>query len=264
MPDTRFANAHAARLAYRAGLCVDTTVGVAPGHVQANLVVLPQDLAAPFKLYCQRNPQPCPLLGCTDPGDPFLPALGEDLDLRTDLPRYQVWRNGELAAQPSDVRDVWRDDLVGFALGCSYSFDDVLGSAGVHLRHLELGVNPPLYQTNLDTIPADPFRGKVIVSMRPLQPRDIIHAVQVTSRFPHAHGAPIHLGDPAMIGIDDLARPFGGHVLELQQGELPVFWACGVTPQTAIRAARPSFCITHWPGAMLVTDLLNRDMAVPQ
>jgi uncharacterized protein YcsI (UPF0317 family) len=259
-----FANARDARLAYRAGLCVETTVGVAPGHVQANLVVLPRDLAAAFRLYCERNSQPCPLLGWTEPGDPHLPALGWDLDLRTDLPRYQVWRDGELVAEPVDVRDVWRDDLVGFALGCSYSFDDVLGDAGIRLRHLELGVNPPLYESNLDATPAGPFRGKIIVSMRPLLPSDVIRAVQVTSRYPHAHGAPIHLGDPAMIGIGDLARPFGGHVLPLLPGELPVFWACGVTPQTAIRAARPAFCITHWPGAMLVTDLLNRDMAVPQ
>ncbi len=257
-----FADGHAARLAYRSGLHAATTVGVAPGYVQANLVVLPQALAGDFLEYCRRNPRPCPLLGMTEPGDPHLPALGEDLDLRTDLPRYQVWRDGSLAAEPHDVRDLWRDDMVGFALGCSYSFDDVLKDAGVRLRHLELGVNPPMYETNLETTRAGAFAGRVIVSMRPLTPHDAVRAECVTARYPHAHGAPLHLGDPTVIGIDDLARPYGGSVLPLLPGELPVFWACGVTPQTAIRAARPEFCITHWPGAMLVTDRRNRDMAL--
>jgi uncharacterized protein YcsI (UPF0317 family) len=259
----RFSNARDARLAFRSGVVVETTAGLAPGHVQANLAVLPREMAGEFLAWCQRNPRPCPVLGFTEPGDPRLPALGDDLDLRTDLPRYQVWRDGEMIAEPSDVTNVWRDDLVAFALGCSYSFDDVLADAGIRLRHLELGVNPPMYETSLDTAPAGRFSGKVIVSMRPLSPPDVIRAVQVTSRYPHAHGAPLHLGDPAMIGIADLARPFGGHMLPLEQGELPVFWACGVTPQTAIRAARPEFCITHWPGAMLITDLLNRAMATP-
>lgn len=262
MDDLARGPARAARLAFRAGHVVASTVGIAPGCVQANIVVLPQADAADFLLFCERNPRPCPIVAVTEPGDPVFHALGTDVDVRTDVPQYQLWRDGEIVGEPTDIADAWRDDLVAFALGCSYSFDDVLASAGVRLRHLERGVNPPIYSTSLATVSAGPFRGPVIVSMRPLIAADAIRAIQVTSRFPHAHGAPVHLGDPALIGIADLARPDGGTPLALDPGELPVFWACGVTPANAIRAARPRFCITHKPGAMLVTDISNESLAV--
>jgi uncharacterized protein YcsI (UPF0317 family) len=252
----------AARLAFRAGLDVPSTVGVAPGFVQANLVVLPRADAHDFLTYCLRNPKPCPLLGFSEPGRWDIPAIGADLDLRTDLPRYRVWRDGVPVDEPQNVAALWRDDLVGFALGCSYSFDDVLAEAGIRLRHAELGVNPPYYVTTIATTPAGRFAGPLIVSMRPLSGADAIRAVLVTARCPHAHGAPVHLGDPAAIGID-LQRPDGGTELPLEAGETPVFWACGVTPETAIRHARPAFCITHMPGAMLLTDLRNSAMALP-
>jgi uncharacterized protein YcsI (UPF0317 family) len=252
----------AARRAFRAGLDVTSTVGVAAGFVQANLVVLPRADAQDFLAYCLRNPKPCPLLGFSEPGSAAIPALGDDLDLRTDLPRYRVWRDGEPVDEPQDVAALWRDDLVGFALGCSYSFDDVLAAAGIQLRHVERGVNPPYYVTTMATEPAGRFAGPLIVSMRPLSGADAIRAVQVTSRCPHAHGAPVHLGDPGAIGVD-LDRPDGGTRLQLEAGEIAVFWACGVTPEMAIRHARPAFCITHKPGAMLVTDRLNSAMALP-
>jgi uncharacterized protein YcsI (UPF0317 family) len=252
----------AARLAFRAGHSPTTTVGVAPGRVQANLAVLPHEWSVPFIAWCRANPRPCPVLGVSKPGDPRIPALGIDLDVRTDLPRYQILRDGMVVAEPADLLAAWQDDWVAVALGCSYSFDDALASAGIPLRHVALGVNPPIYESSLPTVPHGPFAGPVIVSMRPLRPADAIRATLVTARYPHAHGAPIHLADPAAIGID-LAHPMGGTVLPLEQDEIPVFWACGVTPSAALRAARPPICATHWPGAMLVTDLVNDDLAAP-
>jgi uncharacterized protein YcsI (UPF0317 family) len=249
------------RLRFRAGDAPSSTVGYAQGRVQANLAVLPEAWSEPFLAWCRANPAPCPVLGVSAPGDPHIPALGIDLDIRTDLPRYQVWQDGEIVAEPTDLMAAWQPDWVAIALGCSYSFDDALAAAGIPLRHLALGVNPPIYKTNIPTVPHGPFCGPVIVSMRPLRPADAIRAALVTARYPHAHGAPIHLADPAAIGVD-LDRPFGGTILPLALGEIPVFWACGVTPSAALRQARPPVCATHWPGAMLVTDLVNRDLAL--
>jgi uncharacterized protein YcsI (UPF0317 family) len=251
---------HRLRLAFRAGLDVATTARLAPGHVQGNLVILPADEAREFLRYCALNPKPCPVLGVGAPGDPSLAALGRDLDIRTDLPRYRVWRDGVLADEPQSVVDVWRADLVAIVLGCSYSFDQLLLEAGVRLRHWERGQNPPYWRTAIDTVPAGPFGGKLMVSMRPLRPADAIRAIEVTSRYPAVHGAPIHLGFPEAIGIADLDHPDGGEALALDAGELPVFWACGVTPQSAIEQAKPKLCITHMPGAMLVTDLTLRSL----
>jgi uncharacterized protein YcsI (UPF0317 family) len=248
------------RLAFRAGTVVETTARLAPGRLQGNLVILPEADAAEFLRYCALNPKPCPVLGVGQPGDPLLPALGRDLDIRTDLARYRVWRDGALADEPHDVRSVWRDDFVAIVLGCSYSFDQLLVEAGVTLRHWERRQNPPYWRTALDTVPAGRFGGKLIVSMRPLTPRDAIRAIEVTARYPAVHGAPIHIGFPEAIGVD-LDRPEGGTRLPLEPGELPVFWACGITPQTAIEQARPKLCITHWPGAMLVTDLTLASLA---
>jgi uncharacterized protein YcsI (UPF0317 family) len=238
------------------------TAGLAPGYVQGNLVVLPEAQASAFLRFCQRNPKPCPLLAVSEPGDPRLPALGDDLDLRTDLPRYRIWREGELVAEPTEITAFWRDDLVAFVLGCSFSFEEALLEAGIPLRHLECGCNVPMYETTIACEPAGPFRGPMVVSMRPLSPADAIRAIQITARFPAVHGAPVHLGDPRQIGIADLARPDYGDPVPLREGELPVFWACGVTPQAVLRAARLPFAITHAPGSMLVTDLRNARLAL--
>jgi uncharacterized protein YcsI (UPF0317 family) len=256
-----FSTGLAARRAARSGRHADHTVGVAPPYVQGNVVILPRALAYDFLLYCQRNPKPCPLLAVGDAGDPHLPGLGDDLDIRTDVPRYRVWRNGALVEEPTDIGHLWSDDLVTFVLGCSFSFEHALTSAGVPLRHVERGDNVAMFRTNVPTVPAGPFRGPLVVSMRPLKPTDAIRAVQITSRFPNVHGAPVHLGDPRALGIEDLARPDYGEPIEVLAGEIPVFWACGVTPQAALMAARPSLCITHAPGCMLVTDLLNEQLA---
>jgi uncharacterized protein YcsI (UPF0317 family) len=251
----------AARRAIRSGDFTGPTAGLAPGNVQANLVVLPQALAHDFLRFAQANPKPCPVLAVSEPGDPRLPGLGIDLDIRTDLPRYRVWHRGELVAEPTDLREAWRDDLVSFALGCSFSFEAALIEEGIALRHLALGLNVAMYRTNIPCAPAGPFHGPLVVSMRPLRPREAIRAVQITSRFPAVHGAPVHLGLPEAIGIHDLASPDYGDAVPVHADELPVFWACGVTPQAVVAEVRPEFCITHAPGAMLVTDLRNAQLA---
>jgi uncharacterized protein YcsI (UPF0317 family) len=238
------------------------TSGLAEGHVQGNVVILPQSLADDFLLYCQRNPKPCPLLAVSQPGRAQLPTLGADIDIRTDLPRYRVWRHGELTDEPTDIGALWRDDLVTFVIGCSFSFEEALLQAGLPLRHIEQNRNVAMYRTNVATAGAGVFKGPMVVSMRPFTAAHAIEAIAITSRFPDVHGAPIHMGDPAQIGIADLSQPDYGDAVEILPGEVPVFWACGVTPQAAIAQARPAFCITHAPGAMLITDLLNHQLAV--
>ncbi|HKS86743.1 MAG TPA: putative hydro-lyase [Pseudolabrys sp.] len=251
-----------ARMKIRAGQHQGPTAGLAPGYVQGNLAILPQALAADFLRFCQLNPKSCPLIGTSAPGDPNVPALGEDLDIRTDVPRYRVWKNGELVAEPEDIRAFWRDDLVSFVIGCSFSFEEALTAEGIELRHMTRGCNVPMYRTSIATQEAGPFRGPMVVSMRPLTPRDAIRAIQITTRFPSVHGAPVHIGKPELIGIQDVMKPDYGDVVEVREDELPVFWACGVTPQSVIATVKPEFCITHHPGSMLVTDRRNTEFAI--
>src|SRR6187401_992966 len=251
-----------ARRAIRNGLWTGPTSGMAPGYVQGNLAILPASLAADFMRFCQLNPKPCPLLAAGAPGDPRLPSLGEDLDIRTDLCRYKVFRNGELVDEPTDITNHWHDDFVIFALGCSFSFEDALMQDGIELRHISNGSTVPMYRTSVPTTAAGPFHGPLVVSMRPLKPADAIRAVQITTRLPAVHGAPVHLGYPEAIGISDLTKPDYGDAGPGERGELPVFWACGVTPQAAIAAAKVPFAITHAPGYMLVTDLKNAQLAI--
>lgn len=251
----------AARRAIRSGAWMGHTSGMAEGYVQGNVVILPKALAYDFLRYCQRNPKACPLLCVAESGQVELPELAADLDIRTDVPRYRVWKHGELIEEPTDIRALWREDLVTFVIGCSFSFEQALIEAGVPVRHIEQGCNVPMYRTNIATIDAGPFGGPLVVSMRPMRAAEAIRAVQVTSRFPNVHGAPVHLGDPGLIGICDLASPDYGDAVDLHANEIPVFWACGVTPQAAIQRAQPEFCITHAPGAMLITDLLNSQLA---
>jgi uncharacterized protein YcsI (UPF0317 family) len=249
-----------ARRIIRAGGYTGHTAGIAPDHVQGNLCILPSELALDFAAFCQRNPKPCPVIGMGSPGDPSLPDLG-DIDIRTDIPRYRVFRDGRLVDEPTDIRSYWSDDLVTFVLGCSFSFEGAMLEAGIRLQHIERDTTVPMYRTSIDCVPAGPFKGRMVVSMRLLSPADAIRAVQITSRFPAVHGAPVHLGLPEAIGIHDLMQPDYGDPPDMQPGQLPVFWACGVTPQVAVEAARPSLCITHKPGAMLVTDRLNTSLA---
>ena len=249
------------RLRIRAGDFSGTTAGLARGNVQANLVILPKELAHDFLRFAQANPKPCPVLAVSEPGDPRLPGLAADLDIRSDLPRHRVWRHGELVEEPFDLFHVWRDDLVSFALGCSFSFEAALIEEGIELRHISCGSNVPMYRTNIRCASAGPFAGSLVVSMRPLKPKDAIRAIQITSRFPSVHGAPVHIGIPGAIGIRDLATPDYGDAVPVEKDELPVFWACGVTPQAVIAEVRPDFCVTHAPGCMLITDLRNTALA---
>jgi len=240
----------------RSGLLVGPTCGLAPDYLQANLVIVPANLAFDFLRFCQRNPKPCPLLDVTEPGawEPLHVAPGADV--RMDVPRYHVFQQGVLVEEPSDIVRWWRDDLVAFLLGCSLSFEAAMQRAGLPVRHLEAGCNVPMYRTNLRCAPSGTFRGPLVVTMRPLTPAQAIEAVVITSRYPQAHGAPIHFGDPAAIGIADLTHPDFGDAVTVRAGEVPVFWACGVTPQAVLMEAKPEFAITHSPGCMFVTDRL--------
>ncbi len=253
---------HDVRVACRAGRLTGQTSGLAPGYTQANLVVLPRKYAFDFLLFCQRNPKPCPVLDVTEPGEVAAPRTAPDADLRTDLPRYRVWRHGELVEEPNDVRHVWRDDFVSFVIGCSFTFEAAMLRAGLPVRHIEQGCNVPMYRTNIPCESAGVFRGPLVVSMRPLTPAHAVQAVQVTSRYPNVHGAPVHWGDPADIGISDVMHPDFGDPVEIRPGEAPVFWACGVTPQCALMEARLPIAITHSPGCMFVTDLRDDALAV--
>lgn len=253
---------HAARLMIRGGDYAGPTSGLAPGYVQGNLCILPAALAGDFLRFCQLNPKACPLLASSSPGDWRLPTLAEDLDIRTDLPRYRVWRDGNIVDEPRDVRRWWRDDLVSFVIGCSFSFEEPLVDAGIPLKHITRGSAVPMFRTSIATAPAGPFHGPMVVSMRPMKPADAIRAIQITTRFPAVHGAPVHIGKPEMIGIADLAKPDYGDPLPVEDDELPVFWACGVTPQSVVATVKPEFCITHYPASMLVTDRRNVDLAI--
>ncbi|CCD88429.1 conserved protein of unknown function [Bradyrhizobium sp. ORS 285] len=252
---------HQARLDYRTGRGW-STAGIANGFVQGNLAIIPEQYAGAFHRFCQLNPKPCPIIGMSDPGNPHIPALGADLDIRTDVPRYRVWRDGEMVEEPTDLMAHWRDDLVTFVLGCSFSFEEALMADGLPIRHIEQGCRVPMYRTNIACTPSGPFAGPMVVSMRPFKPAQAIRAVQITTRFPAVHGAPVHLGLPEQIGIADINKPDYGDPVRVGADEIPVFWACGVTPQAVIAAAKLPFAITHAPGLMLITDLRNKDLAV--
>lgn len=251
------------RQAIRNGEFNANTSGQAAGFVQCNLAILPRDWAFEFLQFCQANPKPCPLVAVSDrPGDPMMPAAGADVDIRTDLPRYRIWQNGALAEEVSDISTHWRDDLVTFLIGCSFSFEEALLADGLEIRNITEGVNVPMYNTTIACTQAGRFRANMVVSMRPFVPRDAIRMIQICSRFPSVHGAPVHFGDPAAIGIANLNRPDYGEAVNLKPDEVPVFTACGVTPQAAIMQAKPEFCITHSPGCMLVTDIPNSQLAI--
>lgn len=253
--------AEAARLACRNGEITGHTAGLAPGFVQGNLCIVDQAFATDFAAFCQRNPRPCPVIGMSAVGDPSLADLG-DLDIRSDLPRYRVFENGACIDEPTDITDRWTDTMVAFVIGCSFSFESPLIDAGVPIHHIDHDTVVPMYQTNIDCVPAGRFAGKMVVSMRMMTPRDAIRSIQITSRFPNVHGAPVHFGQPEAIGITDIMQPHYGEPPAVVRDDLvPVFWACGVTPQSVVLNAKLPLCITHMPGSMLVTDKLNADLA---
>lgn len=236
------------------------TAGMSAGYAQANLVVLPADLAYDFLLFAQRNPKSCPLLEVSDKGSRALHSIAQDTDIAKDLPKYRIYRNGELDGEYTDVEQFWREDLVSFLIGCSFSFESALLEAGVPVRHIEEGCNVPMYKTNIACTPAGVFHGNMVVSMRPLPYDQIVKATMITGDMPRVHGAPIHIGNPEAIGIHDLQHPDFGDMVTINDGEVPVFWPCGVTPQNVIMDSKPPFVITHAPGHMFITDVKNVDL----
>ncbi|MCX7176721.1 MAG: putative hydro-lyase [Proteobacteria bacterium] len=242
------------RLLCRSGSYSGQTAGVVDGYVQANLAILPLEFAFEFLLFCQRNPRPCPLVEVLEPGL-VAPKCAPNADLRTDLPGYRVFRNGQLVEEVGDIRNYWRADLVSFLIGCSFSFEEALMHGGIRLRHVDLGRNVAMYRTKRLCEPAGRFHGPMVVSMRPIPMHQVELARTITAEFPGSHGAPVHVGDPASLGIVNLEKPDYGDAVPILDGEVPVFWACGVTPQAVALESKPPFCITHAPGKMFVSDL---------
>ncbi len=251
-----------ARSLIRQGQWSKPTSGMSNGYIQANLVVLPKALAYDFLLFCQRNPKPCPLLEVTNTGSPIPAIFAPEADLRTDLPEYYVYKKGELIEKCSSISDLWSENLIAFLIGCSFTFEEALVKNRIPIRHIEERKNVPMYNTSIRCQPAGEFQGSMVVSMRPIQKKDVIRAVQVTSRFPSVHGAPIHIGDPKSIGIYQLDEPDFGESVTIKEDEVPVFWACGVTPQAIAKDRKPDLMITHAPGHMFITNERNEGYSV--
>jgi len=245
----------------RLGKWTHPTPGIAYGYTQANLVILPVKYAMDFFIFCQRNPKPCPVLDVCEPGK-FTPILtAPSADIRTDIPKYRLYKKGVMVEEVNDILNLWSDDLVSFLLGCSFTFEKALSDAGIPIRHIEENRNVPMYITNIECVPAGIFNGPMVVSMRPIAEELVEKAISITSRFPRVHGAPIHVGDPAKIGIKDISKPDFGDLVSIKKGEIPVFWACGVTPQAAVMRVKPELVITHAPGHMFITDIKDDDLA---
>lgn len=256
------ATPEAVRQLIRSGEWDKPTSGLCAGYAQANMAVLPRELAFDFLLFTQRNKQACPVLDVTEAGSPVPRLAAPTADLRHDIPKYRIYRHGELTDEVTDAEPYWRDDLVAFLLGCSFSFESPMIEAGLEIRHITDNHNVPMYITNIECIPAGVFHGPMVVSMRPMKAADAIRAVQITTRMPYVHGAPVHLGDPEEIGIKDIDKPDFGEPSEIRPGEIPVFWPCGVTPQAVAMAVKPEFMITHSPGHMFITDILNAHLSI--
>ena len=237
------------------------TAGLAVGKLQANLAIVPVESATNFIRFCQRNPKPCPVVGIGEPGQPGLPALGADIDIRTDVPRYRLFQDGVVTKEVTDIAKYWRDDLVTIALGCSFTFERALSSSGIAIKHIDLDQTVPMYRSNIALESAGPFDGEMVITMRPIPDDRIDDAYAISGKYPQAHGAPVGHGDPEEFGITDLQRPDWGDPVGVSKGETPVYWACGVTPQNVLMNAKLPFCITHAPGHMLIADV-NEDADV--
>jgi uncharacterized protein YcsI (UPF0317 family) len=241
---------------------IKPTAGMASGYAQANLAILKKEHAFDFLLFCQRNPKSCPLLDVTEIGSPVPKFAALSGDIRTDIPKYRIYKYGELVDEVTDITDYWEEDMVGFLIGCSFTFEHALLNNDISVRHIEEDCNVPMYKTNIPCVEAGIFHGKMVASMRPIPQKDVVRATQVTSRFPSVHGAPIHIGDPSAIGIRDMHQPDFGDAVTIREGEVPVFWACGVTPQSIAMETKPAIMITHAPGHMFITDIRDEKLGV--
>ncbi len=261
MKDIRPLSPKEIRALIRQGKWDKPTAGLAMGYAQANLVILPEKYAFDFLLFCQRNPKPCPLLEVLEPGRFRTDFLSHDADIRTDIPRYNIYRNGVLEGTIKEIKSIWKKDFVSFLLGCSFSFEEALVRAKIPVRHIEENKNVPMFISNIPCKTAGVFHGPMVVTMRPIPSEQVSRAVQITSRYASVHGAPVHIGDPAKIGIRSLRKPDFGDPVTIKKDEISVFWACGVTPQAVVMRAKPDFCVTHTPGHMFISDLLNEELA---
>lgn len=245
----------------REGVITGPTAGMAKGYTQANLVILKKEDAFDFLLFCQRNPKSCPIVDVTEPGV-FESSIAKDSDIRKDIPKYRIYRDGVFVEELSDITPYWEEDMVCFLIGCSFTFETPLLENGIPVRHIEEKCNVPMFKTNIPTNKAGKFEGPLVVSMRPMTHSEAIRAVQITSRYPGVHGAPVHIGDPSQIGISDIHKPDFGDPVTIKEGEIPVFWACGVTPQAVAMQSKPSIMITHAPGHMFISDLKDIHLSV--
>ena len=262
MKDIHQLNPGEIRAIIRRGKWDKPTAGLAMGYAQANLVILPQKYAFDFLLFCQRNPKPCPLLEVLEPGEFKMKFLSLNADIRTDIPLYNIYRKGRLQNTVREIKNFWKEDFISFLLGCSFSFEEAMLRGKIPVRHIEENKNVPMFITHISCKPAGVFHGPMVVTMRPIPSDKVTRAFQITSRYAGVHGAPIHIGDPSTIGIKDLRKPDFGDPVTIKKGEIPVFWACGVTPQAVVMKAKPDLCITHVPGHMFISDLLNEELAV--
>ncbi|CAH0181190.1 putative hydro-lyase [Peribacillus sp. Bi134] len=241
---------------------IKPTAGMANGYAQANLAILKKEHAFDFLLFCQRNPKSCPLLDVTEIGSPIPKFAAQSGDIRTDIPKYRIYKYGKLMEEVTDISDYWEDDMVGFLIGCSFTFEHALLNNDISIRHIEENCNVPMYKTNISCVEAGIFHGKMVASMRPIPQKDVVRAAQVTSRFPAVHGGPIHIGDPEAIGVSNIQQPDFGDAVTIREGEMPVFWACGVTPQSIAMETKPAIMITHAPGHMFITDIRDEKLGV--
>ena len=244
----------------RSGKFTGKTSGCCKGYVQANLVILPKRYADDFAKFCERNPKPCPILEVLEPGNPCPKIMARGASIATDLPSYRIFRKGELVEERSDIAALWQDDFVGFLIGCSFSFEGALLENGIDVRNITDKHMVSHYVTNIPCAPGGIFSGPIVVTMRPIPADRVDDAYRITGRFPHVHGMPIYHGDPSRIGIADLGKTYLGAPSRIEPGEVPVFWACGVTPQLAISQAKPDLVITHTPSCMFVCDIPDVDI----
>ena len=243
----------------RTGEITRPTAGMCAGYAQANLVILPKKYADDFKEFARKNPKPCPILEVVE-GTPDIHDMGEGASIVTDIPKYFIYRDGVKVDEVTDVSSYWKEDSVAFLIGCSFSFEEALMREGIEVRHIAQGRNVPMHKTNIQTVKAGPFEGPMVCSMRPMTPENAQKAYDITVKMPNVHGAPVHMGDPAQVGVADVMKPDYGEAVDIYEGEIPVFWPCGVTPQAAIENAKPPIVITHAPGHMFITDVLNTEL----
>lgn len=238
----------------------EPTTGMCGGYAQANLVILPKEYSDDFKLFTKKNPKPCPVLEITEKGNSYTKVIAKNANIASDIPKYRIYKKGQLIEECLNIEKYWNDNFVGFLLGCSFTFESALINEGIEIRHITMGRNVSMYKTNIMCKEAGVFKGPMVVSMRPIPKEQVEQAVEITGRYPMVHGAPIHIGNPREIGIKDIFKPEYGDTVEIKQGEVPVFWACGVTPQAAAEQAKPEIMITHAPGHMFIADVKNEEL----